>query len=118
MKIVIVYDDSMEVPARIKTIIGKKSYGEIILKRKSLFERFKEIVEVSKIDCEIINLKDFDDINQKVINTMENKIILHYFANCQVNDSKDFSNFLKKLKFSHTFLVYFKKNRNANMLLT
>lgn len=99
MKTIIIYDDSMEVPSRIKTIIGKNSYGEIILKRKSLFERFKEIVEESKIDCEIINLKDFGGINQKVINTMENKIIFHYFANCQVNDSDDFSNFLKKLKY-------------------
>lgn len=99
MKIVIIYDDSMEVPARIKTIIGKNSYGEIILKRKSLFDRFKEIVENSKIDSEIVNITDINDIDDKLIKSMNNKIIFHYFANNQVNDSEDFIQFLKKLEF-------------------
>lgn len=99
MKVSIIYDDSVNVPSRIKTIIGKNSYGEIILKRKSLFNRFKELVESSKIDCEIIRIIKKNEINDRLIKRMDGKVIFHYFSNFQVTDTEDFIYFLKKLEF-------------------
>ena len=34
-KIVLVYDDTIKANERVKTIIGNKSFGEMVLKRKN-----------------------------------------------------------------------------------
>lgn len=98
-KIVIIFDNSVEVPQRIKTIVGNKKFGDIVLKRKNLFTRFKEIVCESKIDVEIIKIDDISEIDNKILNYLNNKITLHFFANSAVIDRELFINFLKKIVF-------------------
>ncbi len=106
-KVVIIYDDTVEVSPRIKTIIGKNSYGDIVIKRKNLFNKFKEILETSKIDYKLIRIRDLDEIDDKLINSLDNKIVLHYFSNCPVNDTSNFDLFINKLIYAkENFMVY------------
>ena len=57
-KVILIYDDTIEVEEDIKNIIGKSSYGKIILKRKTIFNRLVEIVEEMKENIEIVNLSN------------------------------------------------------------
>ena len=45
-EILIVYDDTTKVPDDIKTIIGQSTFGQIILKRKKVFEKFLETIKL------------------------------------------------------------------------
>lgn len=106
-KVVIIYDDTVEVLPRIKTIIGKNSYGDIVLKRKNLFDRFKEIIEKSKCNYQLIRLNNLDEINDEFLNKTDNKIVFHYFSNCPVSDVENFSLFINKLGYAKdNFMVY------------
>lgn len=98
-KVVIIYDDTVQVPSRIKTIIGKNSYGDIILKRKNLYTRLKELIKENEVECEIIKIKDLEQINEKMLNKLEDKIVFHYFSNYPTNNQEEFINFLRKLKY-------------------
>ena len=40
-KLVVVYDDSIKVEGRVKTILGNKSFGDMVLKRRTMFTRLK-----------------------------------------------------------------------------
>lgn len=97
--IVIIYDDSVVASDRIKTIIGEKSFGNIIIKRKTLFDYFKEIVNKSNIDADIIKVFNISEINEEMLKNMENKIIFHYFSVCPFNKDEEFVLLLQKLKF-------------------
>ena len=47
-KIVLVYDDTIEVNDRIKTIIGNKSFGEMVLKREKMYSRCSVTIDVKQ----------------------------------------------------------------------
>ena len=59
-KIVLIYDNTVQADSRVRTIIGRKSFGEIILKRKTMATRIKEAIKDSgyKIIFQIVNKKD------------------------------------------------------------
>ena len=95
--VVIIYDDTVFVPSRIQSIIGKNTYGDIILKRISLFNRFKKILQNAKIDFEIYRMKTKEDLESMAKIEMDNKIIIHYFSNYSVIDEEKFTILLKKM---------------------
>lgn len=97
--IVIIYDDSIDASSRVKTIIGEKSFGNIIIKRKTLFDYFEEIVNKSNINPEIIRISDLNKLDETELKKLDNKIIFHYFSTCPFSNSKEFVLLLKKLKF-------------------
>lgn len=65
--IIIAYDDTVNVPQNIQTIIGKRSFGEIILKRQTMLSRIKRLVKDSKTEAivwKISSAKDFDNLKK------------------------------------------------------
>ena len=90
----LVYDDTVEIPDRIKTIIGKSSFGDIKLKRKTNFNQLREIIGKSKIDVKIIKKED----NKKQFNLeQEDSQKLYIFSNYIIKDQKEFLNFLENI---------------------
>ena len=98
-KNVIIYDDSVVVSNKIKTIIGDKSFGDIIIKRQTLYERFNKIVEESHIEYEIVKISNLDYLDDILFKNLENKTIFHFFSNFAITSREDFIIFLKKLNF-------------------
>ena len=94
---IIIYDDTVVVPSRIQSIIGKNTYGDIILKRISLFERFKNILKISKFEFEIFKIKNEEDLRNIDKIEMDNKVIFHYFSNYSIIDEKKFIILLNKM---------------------
>lgn len=95
-KTVLIYDDTVLVNNQIRTIIGKNSFGEIILKRKKLFNYVSEMA--SKKGIEFIKINDFDNFDRK-IGYENNVIYFHLLANAAISDEKDFELILEKLKY-------------------
>lgn len=99
-KIVLVYDNTINVSDKIKTIIGNKSFGDIVIKRKSLYEKLKENVEKIKVkeNIELIRIDkniDFDIIKKYPSDT----IFFHLFSNMAIIDDEKFKIILEKLTF-------------------
>lgn len=95
-KVTLVYDDTVLVNNRAKTIIGKNSFGEIILKRKKLFRYVKELASEKNID--FIKIDDFQDFDKK-IGYESNTIFFHLLANAAIQDKEEFGLILEKLKY-------------------
>lgn len=99
-KIVLVYDNTINVSDKIKTIIGNKSFGDIVIKRKSLYTRLKENVQKIKVkeNIELIRIDkniDFDIIEKYPNDT----IFFHLFSNMAIVDDEKFKMILEKLTF-------------------
>ncbi len=99
-KLILIYDDKIKVPENIQTIIGNTSYGKIILKRKNLFTRLKEIIDEANLDIEILKISTKkEDILSLVDKMPEDITICHLFSNFVVKDSNNFKILLKKLPY-------------------
>ena len=87
MKAFCVYDDHVQPNAFIRNIIGERSFGEVILKRKSVKNRFQSFA----LGCgSIEKVFSFDHSWQmdQLLETLRkvegNTPILHYFSNFAV----------------------------------
>ena len=92
-KLVLVYDDTVNVPHNIKMVIGKSSFGQIVLKRKTNFDRLMEIISQTTIDIEVVNITNLEDIYSK------DTVILHLFSNFIVKNSNEFKILLEKIPY-------------------
>lgn len=99
-KLIVVYDDSIKVEGRIKTILGEKSFGEMILKRQSMFARTKKITQSIK-DTDIIKIKNLDSLN--ISSYPPNTIFFHLLSSFAVAKPEDFTLLLEKI-------IYTKEN--------
>ncbi len=98
-KIILLYDDTINVPHNVKIIIGKASFGQIILKRKTIFNRIKEIVEETSIDSKVINLTSIKNAYKKIEIYDKETVILHMFSNFAIKDIEKFKILLGKMPF-------------------
>ena len=55
-KVLLVYDDTTSPNDRIKTIIGNRSFSEIIFKRKKLYSRVQEMANETETDIDFIKI--------------------------------------------------------------
>lgn len=94
-KLIIIYDDTILIPEKIKTIIGNKSFGDIILKRKTLFSRVEESI-LDNMELKKINSKeDFKSIDY----LSKDANYFHILANEAIKDFESFKVLLEKLTF-------------------
>lgn len=97
-KIVLVYDDTIEVNDRIKTIIGNKSFGEMILKRKKMYSRIIDIIRETKKDIEIIKISNQDEF-EKIESYPKDTTFFHLKSNSAIIDKDKFKIVIEKLEF-------------------
>lgn len=97
-KVIVVYDDTVKVPNNIKTVIGKTSYGNIILKRKTVFERFSEIINNMK-DIEIIKISNIIKYYNEIKNINQNVSIIHIFSNYAIKNYEEFKVLIEKIPY-------------------
>jgi len=92
-KMVIVYDDSKKAVGRVKTILGEKTFGEMILKRQSMFDRTKEIIKDNG-DVKIIRVSDLESFDPSGI--AADTIFMHIPASSAVVSSDGFELLIDK----------------------
>lgn len=101
--IYVVYDDSVKVNYNVSSIIGKKSFGEVVYKRKNLQERFFEGLGIfSFVNNRRFVIKDNEDVlnlSERIIELSDNTIVLHMFANMVVTDEEKYSTLIQKLPY-------------------
>ena len=97
-KIVLVYDDTIEVNDRIKTIIGNKLFGEMILKRKKMYSRIIDIIRETKKDIEIIKISNQDEF-EKIESYPKDTTFFHLKSNSAIIDKDKFKIVIEKLEF-------------------
>ena len=116
--IVFVYDNISRPSNRIKTIIGEKSFADIILKRKKLYEKYSEILDEKKYikNSFIINNDENLHKMKKVINGYENVNIVHLFSNFIYTDQEKFDIILDKSRYINENIIV-KDNDDVVMLM-
>ena len=109
-KIVLVYDDTIKVNDRIKTIIGNKSFGDITLKRKKLFTKIQEASNLVKGDIDFLKINKINDFKNIKLYAKDT-IFFHLLSNMAVNNLDEFKIILEKLKYiNETTILYDNKN--------
>lgn len=103
-KVTVVYDDTTVASSRIRTIIGKKSFGSIVLKRKTQLLRLKEILAESGINLKIKVIRKSESFC-RLQNGVEEGIFLHLLSISGVVNREEFLNFVKKLPYIEEDLV-------------
>lgn len=98
-KVIFVYDDTIKVPSSIQTVIGQASYGKIILKRKQVYNRIKEIVNKTDVNLEFIKMNERREVFEKLKKFPKDLIIFHFFANYVIKDTDSFQILIEKVPF-------------------
>ena len=101
-KLVVIYDDSVKANDRVKTILGKKTFGDMILKRQSMFARVKRIVK-NNGDVEIIRVRDLGNIDPS--NMATDTIFMHLLASSAIVSDDEFSLLVEKMPYIKSDLV-------------
>lgn len=107
-KVLIIYDDSAAPKYDISSIIGNKSFGEIVYKRKTLKERFFEATDKSrnwKTILEIHNKEDQKQMQEKFELCSENTIILHLFSSYVITNEEKYLLLLEKAPYTKEIIM-------------
>lgn len=107
-KLVVVYDDSIRASGRIKTILGDRSFGEMILKRQSMLARVRKIVKTVK-NADIVVLKNFEKFDLNVF--APDTIFLHLKASAAIIMPDDFAILLEKIIYTKNNILI--KNKDV-----
>lgn len=97
-KIVLIYDDTIKVNERIKTIIGNKSFGEMVLRRKKLYSRVEEVINNIKDDIEFKKVNKVEQLKKFEIYPKDT-VFFHLLSNSAIIDLREFEVILEKLKY-------------------
>lgn len=115
-KVALVYDDTITPKDRIKTIIGDKSFGNIVLKRKKLFTRIEDEINKLKLDIDFIKIDKLNDF--KFIKSYSNNtIFFHIMSNYAITDNEKFDVLLEKLQFIKQTMTL-KNNTNIGVIFS
>lgn len=88
MKVICIYDNHIAPNVFIKNIIGEKTFGEVILKRKSIKDKFLQFIKKQDSISEVIEM-DHDWQIEALLNKMkslEDIHIIHFFSNFVIMD--------------------------------
>lgn len=113
--IVVVYDDTVASSERVKTIIGEKSFGEMVLKRESMFHRTKELVEKCKDEILIWRIRNWNGFNALSACTPET-VFFHLLSSSAVLDADEFNVLLEKLKFINETALVVKDGKTLGVI--
>ena len=116
MKILVVYDNTIQPNDIIKEVIGEKGFGDVVVKRKLLKDFYKEnISDVSEdvIWMECSNLYDIDILIQRGVDfdKKEDTKVLHCFADFIVSDKQEMLLTYKKINYIEEDIQLILSNR-------
>ena len=108
MKLIIIYDDSTKAAGRNKTILGERTYGDMVLKRESMFSRMRKIVKANK-NVEIMRVKNLEDFDPSGLPM--DVIYVHILASSAVILPEDFNLMLEKVLYTKEDLAIRDQNK-------
>lgn len=118
MKLICVYDNHFQPNIFIKNIIGNKSFGEVILKRKSIKDKFFQFIRKQEKIHEIIELDyewQIEAIANKIKSYDNDTHILHIFSNFVISNEDEMRILIQKLEYIEENYV-FTSNRETPIL--
>ncbi len=108
--IVLVYDDTVNVNNRIKTIIGNKSFGNMVLKRKKQYERIEELTKTVKSNIIFKKINSKEEF-KTIANYPNDTIFFHLLSNAAIINVDEFITILEKLKYiNETTVIKYNEN--------
>ncbi len=93
-QVFVVFDDRIEPPVEIRRVIGSKSFGNVILRRRTLFERIRE-----QSGCVKVLLLE-DNGEESFSAVPEEAAILHLFSAAAVANEEEYRLILQKAAFA------------------
>lgn len=110
-KVIVVYDDSIKPSDAIASITGKKSFGNTIFKRITLFEHMKNIVSstggvITFVNKEAFNAKDYSGEDNNIS-------IAVIFSNFYISSREEFSVLMEKAGYAHENYKVVKSGKTA-----
>ncbi len=109
MKLICIYDNHFQPNIFIKNIIGNKSFGEVILKRKSIKDKFYQFIQKQEEINEVIELDyewQIEAIANKIKTYGNDTYILHLFSNFVISDENEMKILIKKLEYIEENYVF------------
>ncbi len=97
--VIVIYDDTVPVVGRIKNILGKKSFGEMVLKRRSMFVRLKDALKMCSCTPKIIRITDkakFDELTKNPIDA----VYVHILANAAILNDEELAISIDKAQYA------------------
>ena len=82
-RILVIYDDTNEKSEVIKDVIGRKGFGDVIVKKKRLESHFSETLKKIFPGFQLVCVKsffEFSEVVKKIENIDEHTRILHFFS--------------------------------------
>ena len=99
-----IYDDSLELPFSIKSVVGNRTFGRIIHKRVTLREKIRTLLQNAGIE-HIIEITQPEE-RHEIINRFKEKsfdsIFIHFFSKAVIVDPEKFLILLKKIVYSQS----------------
>lgn len=102
MKLICIYDNHFQPNIFIKNIIGNKSFGEVILKRKSIKDKFFQFIRKQEEIDEVIELDyewQIEAVLSKIKTYGNDTHIIHIFSNFVISDENEMKIWIKKLEY-------------------
>ena len=101
-QIIVIYDDSIMPEHEVKSITGKKSFGDTIFKRVSLKRRMKDVIEKNPSVVTVLDYckaEDYENIARQLRSMNENCVVVHLYSNYALADTKAFEVLLAKAEY-------------------
>ncbi len=101
-RIYVVYDNSLEPCYDVKNIIGEKSFGEVIYKRKTLRDRLFEVINKYSFISRIIKINnelDWHKCESIISNSNKETKIFHLFSEYVIKDENEFDLIIQKMQY-------------------
>lgn len=104
-KVLLIYDEHIRPNMFIQSVIGNKSFGEVILKRKSQKQKFLDFMQEQKLAYDVIEISntwEFEPFLSKLRELKEDYSVLHIFSNQVIRDHCQASYLIQKTTFVNT----------------
>lgn len=95
-KVLVIYDDTIKSKDRVKTIIGNNSFGQIVLKRKKLYQYVADVI--NELNEEIVKINENNDY-EKVIQGKNDCNYCYLKSSSAISDTKEFKFIIDKIKY-------------------
>lgn len=120
MKIVCIYDNHLEPNVFIKNIIGQKTFGEVILKRKSIKEKFFTFIKKQAVVEDVLEWDYTWQLEALISRIKQYDVdthIVHMFSNFAILDENKVELILKKMPYIEENYLYLSEGIPAVILM-